>query len=63
MKMSKTWSLSPRNLKSNGKDKHAQKLLLTLDRMWSGLQDMYTVLRKPILLMEKDLDLEKWVSF
>ena len=57
------WTLSSRNLKSSEKDQHAQKLLLIKDRMWSGLQYMYGVLRKPTLLLENDLDLEKWVSF
>lgn len=64
MKMDKTYGLlSPRNLKFSRKDGHTQKLLLTLSKMWSALQGMYRVLRKPILLMENDLDLEKWVSF
>ena len=30
------WSLSPRGLKSSEKDQHAQKLLLTQDRMCQG---------------------------
>ena len=30
------WSLSPRSLKSSEKDQHAQKLLLTQDRMCQG---------------------------